>query len=197
MEESFDLSSHYPIVWRRNDVGGLELVAVRTLLRDAEIPGIRRVGLDALPVLLQAYPFRHKNRLLGDFDIGLDRAAPASERNAGSYIYDHLGNMSAGAELKLKKLELFTRTFDWEKSLTSALVRHDMLEPVELPRDIQERFEVPEFFTAILEINHPILLSGIQEESWKLALSFLTAQRLSLFRMGQIIRRNEREIEIS
>ncbi|WP_083099429.1 SapC family protein [Pseudophaeobacter leonis] len=187
IEESFNLCGRYPIVWRRNDVGDFELVAVRSLVADAEIPHIRQIGADALPLLLQAYPFRYKNLAAGELEIGMERVAPTSERNIGAYVYDHLGNFQLGAELKLKALERFRRSLGWEKALTKALTRHNMLETVGMPQDLCEQHRVPEFTAAVQAPDHALLLQEIPKEGRKTVLTFLTAQRLSLFRMASII----------
>lgn len=178
-------------MWRHNEVGDFELIAVRSLVADAEIHHIRQVGAEALPLLLQAYPFRYKNLAAGDLEIGMERVAPTSERNIGAYVYDHLGNFQLGAELKLKSLERFRRSLGWEKALIKALSRHHMLETVGMPQDLCETHRVPEFTTALEAPDHALLLQEIPKEGRKTVLTFLTAQRLSLFRMASIIARSE------
>lgn len=191
IEEAFNLCDRYPIVWRRDEFGELELVAIRSLAQNTEIPGIHQMSVDSLPLLLQAYPFRYKTHSGTDFDIGLDRVAPTQERNMGAYIYDHLGEFQLGSELKIQALETFRRSKSWEKLLTRTLTKHNMLEQIQLPAALHERYEIPRFLTAIETPQHNLLLKAIPSEGRKVVLTFLTAQRLSLFKMSAIIALSE------
>lgn len=187
LTEAFGLAARNPIVWQRNTVGDLELVAVRSLHLDAEVPGVNTVARESLPLLLQAFPFRYRDAAAGDFEVGLERSAPMRERDHGSYIFDERGNMLLGAELKLRALEEYRRGNVDSSALLQAALRHGFLEPVVLPELIRSRYLLPDFVVVISDPDDKLLLSEMPEESWFAAMEFLTAQRLSLYQMSQLI----------
>lgn len=187
MAECFALAVRSPIVWQRNDHGDLELIAVRSLHPDADVPGIGTLSREALPFLLQAFPFRFRDIASGDFEIGLDRCAPMRERDGGSYIYDDRGNMLPGAELKLRALEEYRRNRATEAAILQSAIRHDMLEPVVLPDDLRARHRLPDFVVVVATPDDPLLLQDLPKDTWMAATRFLTAQRLSLYTMGRLV----------
>lgn len=185
--EAFGLAQRHPIAWRRNSQGDLQLVAIRGLNPEAEVPGIHTLPRDGLPLLLQAFPFRFRDVAVGDFEIGLDRSAPARERDSGSYVFDTQGTLLPGAELKLRALEEFRREAIVEAALLQSAFRHDLLEPVVLPEAIRSRYMLPDFVVVVSEPNDALLLQDLPKESWMTAMRFLTAQRLSLYQMARLI----------
>jgi hypothetical protein len=77
------LAERWPLMWRRDGLGDPELVVLRGLRADAEMPDARTQNRASLPLLVQAYPFRFRDPAQGD-EIGLERAAPMRERDSGS-----------------------------------------------------------------------------------------------------------------
>lgn len=191
LEEAFRLCTHYPIVWCRNEIGGLELIAVRRLESEERTLNTDQIPTNGLPLVLQAFPFRYKNFNGGDFELGLERTTPMSERNIGAYIYDHLGNFQTGAELKIRALERFKSNHTCQKILTNNLLRHSMLEPVKIPEQLCKDYKLPDFFAAIQFPDPYLSLQSIPKSDQKMVLTFLTAQRLSLFKMAAIINQKQ------
>ncbi|NVO21730.1 SapC family protein [Donghicola mangrovi] len=187
LEEAFKLCAYYPIVWCRNEVGDLELIAVRQLRSEVSTLNPDQIRTNCLPLALQAFPFRYKNLSGGDLELGLERTTPMSERNIGTYIYDHLGNFQTGAELKIRSLERFKSNYTCQKILTNNLLRHSMLEPVNMPEQLCKKCQLPDFFAAIEHPDPQLSLQSIPKSDQKMVLTFLTAQRLSLFKMATII----------
>lgn len=185
--EAFTLAPRCPIVWRRNAQGDLQLVAIRSLNPEAEVPGIHTLPREGLPLLLQAFPFRFRDADAGDYEIGLDRSAPARERDIGSYIFDGRGELLPGAELKLRALEEFRRESEVGKALLQAALHHGFLEPVVLPEAIRTRYLLPDFMVVVSEPDDALLLQDLPKDRWMIAMRFLTAQRLSLYQMARLI----------
>jgi hypothetical protein len=187
MAEAFGLAPRHPIAWRRDAQGDLQLVAIRSLNPEAEVPGIHTLPRDGLPLLLQAFPFRFRDAANGDFEVGLDRSAPARERDSGSYVFDERGTMLPGAELKLRALEEFRREVAMEAVLLQAASRHGLLEPVVLPEPIRSRYVLPDFVVVVSDPDDRLLLQDLPKDKWMTAMRFLTAQRLSLYQMARLI----------
>lgn len=188
MGEAFSLANLYPIVWKHNEIGDLKLVAVRSLRNDRPARGLETRGLSALPLLLQAFPFRFRNINADDFEIGLERTAPERERDQGSYIYNHDGTFLPGAELKIAALEGFRANYAELLILSENLRHNDMLEPLVLPEDVISDFQLPPFFAAREDIDLQLACGRLGRSAWASAVHFLASQRLSLYRMSGILR---------
>jgi hypothetical protein len=185
--EALVLARRHPVVWRRDGSGGMDLVAVRGLHPDVEVPGLHATPIDALPLLLQAFPLRFRDPARGDFEIGAERTVPQREIDAGSYIFDDRGQMLPGTELKLRALEQWRQTAGLAAALLEAAIVAGALEPVVLPRAAVERYRLPDFVVILAEPDDDLLLRDIPRGLWPVAARFLAAQRLSLHQMGRLI----------
>ena len=186
LSETLRLAERWPIMWRRNDHGDPELVVLRSLTPDAEVPEARTQSRTSLPLLLQAFPFRYHGRTPGD-EIGIDRAAPMHERDAGSYILDERGNLLPGAELKIRALETWGAELETRALLTETVFRHGLIEPVTLPDNLSAKFVLPEFFTVLPAPEDGLIFGALPREQWLMVARFLAAQRLSLYTMARLI----------
>lgn len=186
LSEALPLAERYPVIWRRDLHGDPELVVLRGLDAKAEIPGARAQSRLALPLLLQAFPFRFRDTARGT-EIGVDQSAPMREGDAGSYIHDPQGNLLPGAEMKLGALEAFQADADTRLRLTAAVFRHGLIEPVVLPDEIVAKYDLPDFFVVLPFPDDALIFEDIPYEHWPLAARFLAAQRMSLYTMGRLI----------
>lgn len=186
LSETMRLAERWPVMWRRDEHGDPELVVLRSLLPDAEVPDARSQSRTSLPLLLQAFPFRYNNPASGD-EIGLERTAPMHERDAGSYIVDERGNLLPGAELKIRALETWGAELPARAMLTEAAFRHNLVEPVTLPDDLAQKYALPDFFTVVPSPDDNLLFGALPRENWLLAARFLAAQRMSLYTMARLI----------
>jgi hypothetical protein len=186
LSECIDLAERWPVVWRRDGRGDPELVVLRGLRADAELPDARTQSRASLPLLLQAFPFRFNDPAHGD-EIGLDRVAPMHERDAGSYIIDADGNLLPGAELKIRALDAWGEDIETRARLTEAVFRNGLAEPVLLPDGLSGRFGLPDFFSVVAAPDDALILGAIPREHWLLVARFLAAQRLSLYTMARLI----------
>lgn len=192
-QEVFHLAAYFPIVWRYNHIGRLELSVMRCLAAsDVEIPNVRALPYDALPYLLQAYPFRFRNHSMGDFTIGLERVFPKHERDIGAYVYDTMGTFGLGAQLKTNALDQFHQDSAVLVDLGEALLSRGRLEPVRLPHEIEQKFGIPEMFAIRDEPQWSDALDRVDEEKWPTLIRLLTAQRVSLYRAASLISAEER-----
>lgn len=185
--EALVLAQRHPVVWRREGTGGMDLVALRGLHPDVEVPGLHATPREALPLLLQAFPLRFRDPLRGDFEIGAERTVPHREIDAGSYIFDDRGEMLPGTELKLRALERWRQTAGLGPALLEAAMAAGALEPVVLPPAVVERYRLPDFVVIVAEPDDETLLRDIPLAMWPMAMRFLAAQRLSLHQMGRLI----------
>lgn len=186
LSETPRLAERWPVLWRRDDHGDPELVVLRSLVPGAEVPEARTQSRTSLPLLLQAFPFRYHLPAQGD-EIGLDRAAPMHERDAGSYILDEMGNLLPGAELKIRALESWGAEIEIRSLLTETVFRHGLVEPVILPGDLATKFDLPDFFTVLPTPEDGTIFGAMPRENWLLVARFLAAQRLSLYTMARLI----------
>ncbi|WP_134681983.1 SapC family protein [Paracoccus ravus] len=186
LSESLRLAERWPVLWRRDDHGDPELVVLRGLVPRAELPGARTQSRTSLPLLLQAFPFRYHDTARGD-EIGLDRASPMHERDAGSYILDERGNLSPGAELKIRALEAWGAEIETRALLTNTVFRHGLVEPVLLPDGMNEKFALPDLFAVLPAPDDTLIFGALPREQWLLVARFLAAQRLSLYTMARLI----------
>lgn len=190
--EAFHLAAYYPIVWRFNEVGRLSLCVMRSLAPDQEeIKGIRTTPYDALPLLVQAYPFRFRNHDMGDFDMGLERVFPKAERDVGAYVYDQLGNLGLGAQLKIDALQKFREDYEFQFRLGDFLEAQGLLEPVRLPSDLESRFKIPELHAIRVDADWTQVLEVFDRHQWPSIIRLLAAQRISLFRASALIAAQE------
>ncbi|WP_146287309.1 SapC family protein [Gemmobacter aquaticus] len=180
------LAERWPVMWRRDGLGDPELVVLRGLRADAEMPDARTQNRASLPLLVQAYPFRFRDPAQGD-EIGLERAAPMRERDSGSYILDDQGNLLPGAELKVRALEAWAEDLETRTLLTEVVFRNALVERVVLPEGVAERFDLPDFFSVTPAPDDALIFSAIPREHWLLVARFLVAQRLSLYTMARLI----------
>jgi hypothetical protein len=180
------LAERWPVVWRRDGRGDPELVVLRGLRADVEVPDARTQSRTSLPLLLQAFPLRYNDPGRGD-EIGLDRVAPMQERDAGSYLVDDHGNLLPGAELKVRALDAWAEDLETRARLTEAVFRHGLVEPVALPDGLSERFGLPDFFSVVAAPDDALILGAVPREHWLLVARFLAAQRLSLYTMARLI----------
>jgi hypothetical protein len=185
--EALVLAQRHPIVWRREGTGGMELVALRGLHPDVEVPGLHATPRESLPLLLQAFPLRFRDAASGDFEIGAERTVAQREIDAGSYIFDDRGEMLPGTELKLRALEQWRQTADLPAALLDAAMTMGALEPVVLPAAVTERYRLPDFVVILADPDDEMLLRDIPPDLWPVAARFLAAQRLSLHQMGRLI----------
>jgi hypothetical protein len=185
--EALILAPRHPVVWRRDGAGGMDLVAVRGLHADVEVPGLHATPREALPLLLQAFPLRFRDPGGGSFEIGAERTVPQREIDAGSYIFDERGEMLPGTELKLRALERWRQTADLGAALLDAAMAIGAVEPVVLPAAVVERYRLPDFVVILADPDDSVLLRGIPRTLWPVAARFLAAQRLSLHQMGRLI----------
>ena len=186
LSETMRLAERWPVMWRRDEHGDPELVVLRSLVPDAEVPDARSQSRTSLPLLLQAFPFRYNDPTRGD-EIGLERTAPMHERDAGSYIVDERGNLLPGAELKIRALETWGAELETRSLLTETAFRHNLVEPVTLPGDLARKYALPDFFTVLPSPEDTLLFGALPREHWLLAARFLAAQRLSLYTMARLI----------
>ena len=186
LSETMALAERWPVMWRRDPNGDPDLVVLRGLNQRAELPDAHNVGRTALPLLVQAFPFRFRDPMAGG-EIGLDRAAPMRERDAGSYIVSETGELLPGAELKLRALEAWEAERSLRQTLTETVFRHGLLEPVRLPDGLSARFDLPDFLVVVAEPDDVLIFGAIEPAQWRLVARFLTAQRLSLYTMARLI----------
>ncbi len=185
--EALVLAQRHPVVWRRDGAGGMELIAVRGLHPETEVPGILTTAREALPLLLQAFPLRFRDAARGDFEIGAERTTPRREMDAGSYIFDDRGQMLPGTELKVRALEQYRLTAGLADALMDTALALGAVEPVVLPAPVVERYRLPDFAAILAEPGDDALLRDIPPALWPVAARFLAAQRLSLHQMGRLI----------
>lgn len=186
--EAMTLAPRWPVMWQRDTHGDADLVVLRGLAPETEVPGAQTVARTALPLLLQAYPFRF--RTPDSDEIGLDRTAPMRERDAGSYILDPHGHLLPGAEMKLQALEAWRAERDLRQRLTEIVLRHDLLEPVVLPETVTTRFNLPDFLVVVTNPDDRLIFGSLPREDWQNAARFLAAQRMSLYTMAGLIARS-------
>lgn len=189
--ECFDLAPVSPLVWRPNQVGALELVAVRSLRLEQKVAPPAQAGLRNLPLLLQAYPFRFRRFEKGDTEIGLERVLPSFERDQGSYVYNFEGILEAGAEMKISALETFLDGMEDLRWITQILSDADAFEPVQLPDEVVARHKLPDMWAARDDLELENVLHGCAPDKIARMVRFLTAQRLSLYRMGAVMAASE------
>lgn len=187
MNEAFGLAEYYPVVWIRNEIGDLNLHVLRGLREDQPIASAQTLGLFALPLLLQAFPLRFRSIQSGDYEIGVERTAPERERDQGAYVFNHEGEFLPGAELKLAALEAFKTGDETLRELTQVIGRLNGFEPVKLPEAMVEENALPDFFAARENLDLDMVLARVPEHQLATAIRFLTAQRLSLYRMAAVI----------
>ena len=180
------LAERWPLVWRRDGMGDPELVVLRGLRADAEMPDARTQSRASLPLLLQAFPFRFNDPARGD-EIGLDRVAPMQERDSGSYIVDDQGNLLPGAELKVHALEAWAEDLGTRALLTETVFRNALVERVVLPDGLAGHFGLPDFFSLVAAPDDALIFGAVPREHWLLVARFLAAQRLSLYTMARLI----------
>lgn len=186
LSETPRLAERWPVMWRRDGHGDPELVVLRGLVPGAELPEARTQSRTSLPLLVQAFPFRYHDMTRGD-EIGLDRAAPMQERDAGSYILDERGNLLPGAELKIRALESWGAELELRALLTETVFRHGLVEPVTLPGDLSAKFTLPDFFTVLPAPEDGLIFGALPREYWLTVARFLAAQRISLYTMARLI----------
>jgi hypothetical protein len=186
LSEALALAERWPVLWRRDDHGDPDLVVLRGLMPQTELPEAHGLSRTALPLLVQAFPFRVQDPARGG-EIGLDRTAPMRERDAGSYILGETGALLPGAELKLRALERWEAERGLRQTLTETVFRHGLLEPVRLPADLSARFGLPDFLAVVAQPEDALIFSAIDPASWRLVAQFLAAQRLSLYTMARLI----------
>jgi hypothetical protein len=192
--EAFHLAAYYPIIWHYNHVGHLELAAMRCLSADREeIPNVRAMPYDALPLLLQAYPLRYRNHSMGDFTLGLERVFPQHERNAGAYVFDKMGDFGLGAQMKYSALEQFRQGLELQYNLGEALIERNLLEKVKLPDDMESRFSLPDFYAVRADADWTGVLDTLDDTEWPAASRLLTIQRISLFRAARLVAAEEQQ----
>lgn len=186
------LADRHPLVWRRDQLGDLELVALRGLDPTAEIPGARLQNRTALPLLLQAFPIRFQSlsALAASAEpmaIGVDCAAPMRERDAGSYMIDPQGEVLPGAELKLNALEAFQMDAHLRQQLTEIVFAADLVEPVLLPDAINQKYDLPDLHVVRAFPDDRKILTEMAAKDWPIVMRFLAAQRISLYAMARLI----------
>lgn len=186
LSETPALAERWPVVWRRDAKGDADLVVVRGLDAATEVPDSKTQSRTSLPLLLQAFPFRYRNPELGG-EIGLDGAAPMLERDAGAYLLDERGNVSPGAELKVRALEAWGAEIDLRAQVTDVVFRHGLVEPVRLPDALAVRFLLPDLFCVRPAPDDALIFGGVAREHWLTVARFLAAQRLSLYCMARLI----------
>lgn len=186
LSEALPLAERYPVLWQRNVNGDPELVVLRGLDPKSEVPGARAQIRVALPLLLQAFPFRFRDTAHA-LEIGIDQAAPMREGDIGSYIQDAQGDLLPGAEMKLSALDAFRSDADTRLRLTDAVFRHGLVEPVVLPDEVVKKYDLPDFFVVLPFPDDRLIFDQIPQENWLLAARFLVAQRISLFTMSRLI----------
>lgn len=190
LSETPRLAERWPVMWQRNQHGDPELVVLRGLISGAELPEARAQSRISLPLLVQAFPFRYHDMAQGD-EIGLDRAAPMEERDAGSYIVDDRGNLLPGAELKIRALERWGAELELRAEVTEIVFRHGLVEPVALPRDLSAKFALPEFFAVLAAPEDGLIFGALPHEHWLTVARFLAAQRVSLYTMARLVSQAE------
>ncbi len=194
ISETFRLAAFFPLLWHYNHVGHLELVALRSLtLSTHEIPGIKLYSHDALPYLLQAYPFRYRNVAVGEMTIGLERTSSMQERDLGSYIFNSHGDYQVGAEQKVKSLEEFSKGIELQKKIANFLLENQLLEVVALPNGLSEKHNLPDFFATRELGDWSPVSSAFSKTELPQVMRFLASQRLSLFRAAHLIALEEQE----
>jgi hypothetical protein len=186
LSETPALAERWPVVWRRDSKGDADLVVVRGLDAAAGVPDAKTQSRTSLPLLLQAFPFRYRNPEQGG-EIGLDGAAPMQERDAGAYVLDERGNVSPGAELKIRALETWGAGAALRAQVTDVVFRHGLVEPVQLPDALSARFALPDFFCVRAVPDDALIFGAVAREHWLTVARFLAAQRLSLYCMARLI----------
>lgn len=186
LSEALALAERYPVLWQRNLTGDPELVVLRGLDAKSEVPGARAQVRVALPLLLQAFPFRFRDTAQA-LEIGMDQAVALREGDTGSYILNAQGDLLPGAEMKLAALEAFRADAETRLRLTEAVFRHQLVEPVVLPKEIVKKYDLPDFFVVLPFPNDRLIFETIPPQDWRLAARFLAAQRISLFTMSRLI----------
>ncbi|WP_151720705.1 SapC family protein [Gemmobacter serpentinus] len=186
LSETLALAERWPVLWRRDAHGDPDLVVLRGLHPQHELPEAHGVSRTALPLLVQAFPFRFRDPTAGG-EIGLERGAPMRERDAGSYIISETGELLPGAELKLRALEAWEAERALRHDVTAAVFRHGLLEPVRLPGDLSARFGLPDFMVVVPHPDDSLIFGAIDPAHWRLVAQFLAAQRLSLYTMARLI----------
>lgn len=186
MSEALPLAERYPVIWRRDMHGDPELIVLRGLDGRTEVPGVRTQPRTALPLLLQAFPFRFRDTARG-VELGVDQSAPMREGDVGSYIHDLQGNLLPGAEMKLEALDAFQADADSRLRLTTTVFHHNLIEPVVLPTEIVLKYNLPDFFVVRPFPDDALIFEELPHEDWHLAARFLAAQRMSLYTMSSLI----------
>lgn len=189
LDEAFTLAAHFPLVWRRDVTGRLELVAIRGFTKaGTDLPGIRKLGHDALPLLLQAYPMRYENHRIAMAEIGLDRVAPLATSDLGSPVFTQAGDFTPGAQLKVAALRKFGEIAEETQGFTDVVADAGALQVVALPGELRARVEVPELlFMGPGADTRELLDYLFAAFGGKRVAAFLAGHRLSLYRMGPLI----------
>jgi hypothetical protein len=188
IEEAFLLAPHFPVVWKRDEAGRLQLIIVRGLARaESSLPGVRRNIGDALPLLLQAYPFRHRNERAGQMELGLDRVSPMQTKDIGAPIFAQNGEFTPGAELKRLALDRYAGAISITNEICELFAELGILQPVSFPKALVERLNLPELMHLGGLGDDRVLLDSLLQQFGNVVASFIFGHKLSLYRMGPLV----------
>ncbi len=188
MAEASRLAAFHPICWLRDDSGGFELVALRSLLADGAGQPLEAGKAAALPLVLQAFPLivRHDGRA-GAAEV--EDAFADAPGDVGATILSSDGAPSRGAAQRLAIVEGYGPELLQSRALTVVLAEEGLMEPWPLEFDLGGGMRISR--TELFVADFAALRAGagrrLREAFGQAGLRFLMLHRISLFRVSALL----------
>lgn len=187
--EALTLAAYFPICWHVRD-GDPVLCVLRSLLGDGRGSPLKPGHSAALPLVLRGFPVMASPPGGSGDEVWIDDVVADQPTDIGAPILMPDGRLSRGAALRVQAIMALRRTMDTTRRLSDALMTRGLLEPWPLAFELSRDAEVTR--VDHLQVVRPMAspesaLAKVLAEFGVEAAVFLTAHRISLFRISVLV----------